>query len=775
MRPKSPWIADKNTPNTTGQANPTEPEADLSNDAPLMTNELTTFQDQTPQEIAITPSTQIPISDPYPDQGMNQVCQRLMKVDNFAWASSDVQGTIIGFVDFPSAILQFDSMWCRMSRFRFFRSDLEIQVRVNTTKFHYGQLMCFVVPDTTADEVAALATDIWTASQLEPKLLLANSATELTFTIPYQHQMDYIDLKTVSSEPCSLAKIVFIVLTPLKSASSNADDSLDVTVWGRFTNFHICGPVSTALTPPTPKEKYKKLVLETHRGKKINQFNMKVPTPESEQDTRSATGTTSDIGARIKNFAASFTKVPIIGGIASAASAVGGLLSDIGLDKPNNLRIPEKMFVDPSSSLMQGKGLDMSTNLSLNPKAYVSDDQAIFGKVDPACYSFRALAQKPSLYETREILSSTAAGTIIAKYPLGPYPKFATPSPLPRFDTWYAASARQFLFWRGSTKYMFVFSASSYTTARFRLTYHPDSTGANAEAQNGGDVISMIIDVKGDTITKVTIPYLSKKPYERVPFGDTYSSSESTGTLDLSLVNRIIDFDSTVSDSAIQLSVWVAAGEDIEYSVPYFPRTPPVSEKKTEVKPEGDICDVFKSSFTPIIKASSMMMRNYVTSETEMSIKTYLHRYYYTGGINSSEALSVTTPYPPYGSTWTEQPIWAWFRFKRGSMRFRFNRNSPTSMYVGYTAATDGVVDPVLGPQNYVYNQIPDGSDQNNTFVTLPYAATARFLKSAASASNRGVTYLVPYYLDTSGARFSFAAGDDISFGGLGTTPTFTS
>lgn len=773
----APRIADSNTPQTTGSANPTEPEASLQNDAPRMTNQLTTFQDQTAQEVSIVPSTQVPIPDPYPDQGMNAVCTRLMKINNFQWSATDIEGTTIGTIDLPNDLLAAESLWCRIGRFRYFRADVEVQIRLNSTKFHYGQLLCYVVPDTTPTEVSTLVTDLWTASQLEPKLLLANSCTELTFTVPYQHQLDLIDVKDSANDPCSLCRIGVVVLAPLQTSSPTADDSLDVTVWARFTNFHIAGPSTIEFTKPTVLD-FEKTVLPAHYQPKA-----KVKTaaksarqikPESEQDAKSAQGTTTGIGERIKAFASSFTSVPIIGGIASAASAVGGVLSDLGLNKPDSTRLPQKVLTDAMSNTLQGKGLDNSTALALNPAAHVSDDQNVFGKHDPCCYSFKALAMRPSLFEVRAIPTTTAIGTIVMNYLPRPVPKWSGINTGTRYDNWFAAAARQFLLWRGSVKYMFVFSCSSFTTARFRLTYHPDTVSQNAEANEGGDVISMIIDVKGDTIAKITIPYLNKSPYLRTPRGDTDTAPTANGLLSLSLVNRIIDVDPTIADSAIQLSVWVAGGEDTDFAAPYLPFNPAGSLKIT---PEGDVLDTFKAVFPPIIKAENKIMKKYCTSESELSIKTYLHRYMYLENTNFAQFFSPTTPYPPYSSTANMSPVWEWFRFRRGSMRFLFSRlpgaNPYTSTVYGYTYSINNTLDTtgIASAQSMIYTTT--GPDQIHTFVTLPYNASAKFIKVASSATNRGVLVTTPLYTcNNNDSMVSFAAGDDISLGGLATSPT---
>ena len=740
-----------------------------------MTNALTSFQDQTVQEISAPKSKQIPVPDPYPSQGMEAVISRLMKINNFTWDTTDVQGSIIGSVSLPGDLLAVQSIWERIGRFKYFRADLELQIRTNTTRFHYGQLLMYQVPDTSSAEVTALVTDLWEASQLKPTVILANSGTELTIKIPYQHQYDFIDLEDSTTDVDAIARVGFVVLQPLHSANADADDSLDVTVWARFTNVRVSGPKTTLGTKPTltamPKSRR---VLKTkldainlgHRKKAAaaaEKRKKRKTEPESEQDAKSRDGMTTGVGERISNFASNFTSIPIIGGLASAADAVGGLLSDIGLNMPNNTAAPMRTMQLGHVGGLLGKGLDPSIGVTLDPAAHVSDSQDVYGVNDPACHSFKALAMTPALFDAFDIPSTTAAESIIASFPLTPAPLWVAGT---RYDNWLAAAARQFLFWRGSIKYMFVFSCSSFTTARVRLTYHPDDVGSSAEADNGGDVISQIVDIKGDTVSRITIPYLHSKPYSRTPSGTANSLDFSNGKLVMSLVNRIIDFDTTVEDTAIQCSVWIAGGEDTSFCIPVTPQVPAPAE------PEGDIEDAFKLSFPPIIKAVNHTNSNYVVPEDEMSIRTYLHRYVHFYLLTATATFAPFNLFPPYGSATYTSPLWTFFRFRRGTMRFWFSKapNDTSSVGIGYTYATSGIGSSQPLTQTTVAYYPP--ANDPNIFFSVPYASNQKFEKRAQSALDREGVIVVPNLYSGTAGQIACAVGDDFSFGGRATCQT---
>lgn len=766
-------IADSNTPKSEGRLNAEAPLSEISNDPPKQTNALTSFQDQTDPIVSGVKPKRDPIPDPYPPQDMNKVLGRLMTIDSFDWQSTDTQGSVIASVDLPGALLQLESVWERAGRFRYLRSDLEIQVRLNSTSFHYGSLLVYIIPDTTNAEEAALVTDMWEASMLEPKIILARSETPLTFVVPFQHQEDFYDLNNAQTDPAGMLRMGIVVLTPLRSASAAANTKLSISVWARFVNPVVAGPKSRIGTIPTlPKfkrshlsERPKRLApLKKKAEKKKKAFAAQV-TPQSEAETKTTMQTTGNVGQRMSAFASKFSQIPIVGEVAKPIQWIGDLLGDLGMDKPDNLRPVEKVFIEPFMTGFSGKGLAPSVSMSLNPEAKVSDDELIFGRSSPITRSFRAMAMTPSLWGCWDILYTSEANTIITDIPVEPTPRFV---PNARYWTWCSAAASHFLLWRGSMKFMFVFTTSQFTTARVRLTYHPEAASVNVEENNGGDVISQIVDIKGDTICKVTVPYLNSSPYLRVPYTDAEQITYPNGILSMTLVNEVVTQDNTIEDVGIQVSVWVSCGEDIDFALPYTSRPP-----DTEVQAQGDICQAFECSFAPIVKATAHVRKQYVTSESELSINTYLHRYMSAFGTNST----VTSPADPYDKSWAVKPfIWNLFRFRRGSMRYRtvyLGSTTTTPFTMGYTSSTNGVVD--TSTPSAIQVQFLALWDGRVYYTTLPYFCTHKYVKLNPTTA-RNVVVATPYWADpgTSSYYVDAAVGDDFMFGGIAPAPTIT-
>lgn len=706
-----------------------------------------------------------PRPDPYPPNGMEQVLARLMKINNFQWSSADAQGTIIGSVNLPGDLFAIASVWCRAGRFRYFSADLELEVRLNATDFHSGQLLAYTIPDTNSAEVTLLVKDLWNASQLEPQLILAQSCTQIKWTIPYQHQFDFIDLKNVSNDPASMAYVGFVVLTPLLGASTSATSTVDVTVWARFVNVHITGPVSTEYTKPTLL-KTKKLKLPCPKPMRVlGDWELK---PESgEQEIRSKTGV-ANAATRMSAFKANFTSNPVESIASTLLDPIGSIMGLIGLDKPDSLKTSERIITDPNANVFHATGIDPASTVSLDPRQYVADDQSAYGKNDPCCLSFRAYAQRPSLLEVLNVPSSTTSGSTIAIFRPGPFPKWSTVEGGIRYDNFYAMAARHFMLWRGSTKFMFVFSASKYVTARFRVSWVPFSD-TNIEATNGGDVINQIIDVKGDTVTKITIPYLSPKPYSVVPSPTTAQSSYiPNGLLRLTLVNDIVCFDSTLSTTSIACSVWVGAGPDIDFAIPYkFPEPVP----PFEIRPEGDIIQAFTTQFPPIIASRSFSMKHYTTPESVMGIRSYVHRFFRYATVEADTVFTLEGLYPPINPPTGIPPVWNLFRFRRGGMKFRCMALAQANVVFGYCGSDDGVR--IVGSDSdWTTSRTQLGPQIPEKYWTVPYAANCKYLKRDFQ-SIRDIQFIIPYVAQSGASSMIYiAAGDDISFGAVASLPT---
>lgn len=687
-----------------------------------------------------------------------------MRINTFQWTTTATAGTQLGFVSFPYDILSKESMGCRMSRFRYFRADIEVQVRLNSTNFHYGQLLCHSLPDTTDIEYDSLVTDIYTASQLNSYLLLANSATSVTFDIPYQHQGDFVDISDVVNDPDSLARVAFWILSPLSTSADSASSTVDVTVWARFKNFHINGPSAKGYTMPTM----------TFFDKKKNKKVKPKIQMQSEEVGKSINGVISGIGERVKAFASSFKKIPIVGGL---AKPVLDIAEDLGLDKPNSLQSVQPVARNSSKGLINGKGLQDAIPLGLDPKAHLSDDQRIFGAYEPECISFKALARRPSLRDWVNIPVTTVAGTTIKTYDIAPV---GNNTGTVIYDNWLACTCRFFELWRGDMDFMFVFSTSGFTSARFRISWVP-SADSDPETDNGGDIISNIVDVKGDTIYRVSIPFMSKKSYLQSPTPGTPQTGDPAGYLKLSLINSIVSFDSNLATTSIHCSVWVAAGNSFDLAIPRRTLVPSATNDKfkyrnEKVEPQGDIRQAFKQTFPPIIKADSIGLSKYSTSESCLSIKTFLHRAIHIGDETGTGTPNNTYlgPFPNVSSGFGCPLLLTLFRFVRGSSRYTvhfWNGNPPLIKYnlvTTHNNFTDGLV-----PMELIRGELCW------TF-SIPYYSNYRYWRTANTLTDRNQLYAQLFITTDQGdpsntiSSYYWSAGDDFSVGGLGTTPTKT-
>jgi len=710
---------------------------------------------------------------------MEAVLGRANIVHRFTWNATDVVGTVLQTLDMPNDLLALASIYEKLCRFNYFRADIELDIRLSSNQFMSGQLMFYHQPDCSPTTLASLTGNIYSASTSNPVLILANTATSIKLIIPYQHQGDFLRLPQAATSLGAFFSGSFVVLAPLTTMASDSASTTDVTVWARFLNVKVAGPMTKVWDPlPAPAGiqgyKFRKYTIGT--GSERDQ-----PRPQSEGDSRSSqrivTGST-----RTSPFKAIINKIPIIGGLAQTAEAIGGLL---GLSRPTSTVASEHSLIDNTRGDFQGSGLDNSEPLSLTPTPHVSDDQAVFGRDDPACVSFKALAQKPSLYNMFSVPNTAIAGTVIAQFPVAPYAKKVGTTVYP---TWFNLAANNFRYWRGSNKYLVAISCASFTTARLRIMWTPEQDASISESA-GGDVYNEIVEVKGDTVVKFSIPWLKESPFLLTPRG-LETTGHQNGWITIALVNNPVVYNTIDATTFMSLSVWHGAGPDIQFSRPcassaLFGMARPLPKKQAGsaaeaelIRPQGDICDLFGSAFPPIIDATSTTLQRYTTSEEEYSIRAVAHRYQYFSPWNLNGSNTPARPYPVGYSDGVPLylPVWSLFRFFRGSVRVRWNRlfnatnNEDTSILkIRLNSSTDDTPDNDES-DTYHYKWKIFTQANPTAYIEIPYNSTHRYYKIPDAADERGVTIDCFSVLNT-GTNQNFqaqvAAGDDISFGCL--------
>jgi hypothetical protein len=449
--------------------------------------------------------------------------------------------------------------------FAFFKADLKLRFRVNSTPYHYGSVIIAAnpVPAFTSpwsDHIAQM-----TGSQ--SLLLSANNQTPIEITIPFSQPTEFINVTSAST---NLANVVIRVLNPLKISGSGTNPTISISVFASFANLRLQGPSTIVATSSS----------------KTN----KKTSPAAETKTKQGfIGKTAKV---VGDIAGGLTKVPIIGGIASAvapiADLVGGVADFFGWDKVPVLKPSKPVYVATDADWFTNRSALSATTMGPDPDYRLSTDAKVFHVEDDACRSLQALLQTPMLTDTFSIVSSQAASTVFKSIVVRPFTYMLSGLNDGYVD--YMGHYCQFYdSWRGSIKYLIFVSTSSYTSARLRITYQPDLR-AVASVPNGGEAPSMVVEVQGDTVIEFTVPYVQQAAYQPVERNLTGNPTQANGQLHFSLVNVTRTSGST---DTIYFNVFRAAGEDFEFNDPV-----------QKIVPNCDYVQNFKKTFPSIVPES---------------------------------------------------------------------------------------------------------------------------------------------------------------------------
>jgi hypothetical protein len=555
--------------------------------------EITQFRDtgvKTDQSNVVNPSRVISkISNPYPDQTPVEVLSRMFKVAEFPWTGGV---PVTNTLDFPRQLLSIPVLAERMKPFRWARSDLKIQVKINSTQFHYGAYMISYIQNHTGFKHA---NNVFQQSGNRPIVLSASVQDSCEFNINWMNPYNFFEVNDPSSQ---IARVFFTPLTPLGVANENVTDTVQVQVYAGFVQPETSGYIAQSSVIKESKMKSK--------------FSL------------------ADGPDLVKSI---FEKIPIISGI---VEDFGSMIS--ALDKPASLEATGPIEFGFSREMSKGVGLDPAQSLSLQTLAPVDMTRELMGE-EIDYMNILKVAQTPMI-------------TLIQKHQGNSNPINLLATPLGGPLDYFQFISRHFNYWRGSIKYLINFYTSNFTSCRYRISMLYDNT--IPDDNTGGDVISSVVDVRGDTQYEFTAPYL---------WPTAYRSLQTSGDLPRLVIQPLIPIigPSFEEDPAIQIVVWRAAGEDIKYNqlVTYDPNLYPM-----QMDPQAH----FKKTFKPITEGSCFIReQGTISGENIQSTHDVIKRYV-TGSTLDGNKL-ITYPNPTLLGAY--HTMSACYKYWRGSRRVK--------------------------------------------------------------------------------------------------------
>lgn len=703
-------IASQNTEFTT--------EAEIT---PSVQQELTKFNEVADEVHASIPksisSVHGTIANPFPDQVPAHILSRNFRIAdgliNAGWAGMEL--------DFPDLLLQRPAIMDALSTFKWIRADVSVEVRVNSTPYHLGALMITYLPCS-----AQAGLNIYEASGNRPVVMSIGSQQGATIKIPYVNPLTWLDWRYTSTT--SIARLYIYPLFPLINTSSTVSDDVPIQVFANFENVQVAG-----------FEHDNNFTAEMSVVRSLQEIVDEPPEEEAKDK-----GFFETIGGLSR------TGVPILKHIGHFVSGITSIFKAFSIfDKPNIVTAPVRVFPQHSTDLPHGYGLSRSISLGLSPNSYLSAP----GKIDPGETSstlVSAIASVPMLHYVS--LFDNEPGNLSKN--LVVKPRYLNNTY--RQPDYLMFLSDHFNYWRGSIKYRLSFYATPFTSCRFRISYNV-SPWSSAVATSG-DLVSKIVDVKGDTHVDLTIPYLSEVHWRKIRDASDYPRL---------VIEKLVPIvgQALEGDSVVYLVVWRGAGEDLRFAQLTQDR-PPIFE---QIVAQADMREVFTNKFAHIIDGCQQSVeQGFVMPEVIADLGACLKRF-------SSTTMDKYQPHNPPATATRTDPFWSIariFLFWRGSVNVKTGAVNQGEVFMR-SDLTPGVVGPTFGTGialqstgNYPFNEfsVP-------WFCSLPYYPNNPSLTVVDGSNNLSPETATSVAIN--GQIFLIAAGDDFQYLWLRNPPSY--
>lgn len=517
-----------------------------------------------------------------------QLLERMMLVDQVTWPLGGGGGTLFN-QDIDKILREYSRNADILKLFRFYHTDIEVTLRLNTNQFYYGLLMVTLYP--------GLATGDWLSERavLDPTTISASTAESVIKTWAWTWPMPWRGLNDTDN----LHHPVFLTVEALVDLfGSNPDlpNSITIQIWARFKNIKLAYPSQNTDQLEADFRKYAEMYApgedlplppipddtQTQSGKP------RVAMPTTKRTTHPAQDPSR--GNPITDLVESVAAVPMqaIDGLVGTVSGVldtglGTLLGGL-FDKPDDETVPEPMIIEGSRDLFGADTADSNVYLGLRKGRYLDPGPSRMPMSDN--WTLRKYGQIPGIRTIKNFTSAGGgAGTLDIPLVLPTTTGDGFRTPLDYVTKCAVLS-------RGSIKVCLQFVAASFISARFvvQLWRVDGQHGPDSEYDYG---ISRVINVKGDTLDTFTVPWLDP----------TWWVENDPRQLRIKLDSDIATTD-VASASKIFLVVWLACGEDFQFQ---FPRVPlatewPLTEPEQDsTRTQASIGKLFSDKFVPIV------------------------------------------------------------------------------------------------------------------------------------------------------------------------------
>jgi len=694
-----------------------------------------------------------------------EVLSRVYRIGNFTWTP----GMANVYFSFPDSLAPLSVISAYLTPFEYFRSGIRLQVRLNSTPYHQGALILGALP--TINLSATSGINLWTVSGLKPVVLSASVQDSCTYDLPYLNPAAWLRQPlTVSS---TIGSFVLAELNPLITTSSDIPAAVQVTVFASFLNPKVAQFNETVSAQSSDSSRFS-VKGRNHTFSLIDGNYSAISNKEAKK--KAEDGVDSKGIQKIVGGVSEIIKmIPIVGDI---YRPIAHFISTYGknLDLPTDTSAVQTIFDYPFRYQNQTRGLFMGEKFTMYPSSQLAmEDMGMETSEMPVA----TIAQTPMLAYQKIYTSQGQT------FHFDVNPMAALDNAVGNTTDYLQFMAAHFEYWRGSIKYLFHFVSCAFYSTRFQLAYQ-----LNNDANIDANIPNQIIDVKGDTMVEVTIPYLWYTHWRR-----TGTTPTTLPTLQLRMLTPIAGSGEPASP-LIYVNVWRAGGEDIQFAqlknsqntLPWNAATTtttttitsPVS--KTEIRAQTSICSRFKAKFAPIIENSQYSMEvGNCQQELPLLVKDVIRRFSLMDPRNWQTLVDFSIPYaaPFVTAPFYAEPFSAMghiFLFWRGSRRFRVSPNASDNIVLN---SFDSSMVPtpgsgmVISNCNVVQSNTGENSSLVKTEFEVPYFSEVPYFPifrpivplAYVAGYDLPVGITVNFHTDTTlPYLLTWAAGDDFQY-----------
>lgn len=564
----------------------------------------------------------------------------------------------------------------RLNGISYIRADIEIEVKVNATRFQAGRYIVGWLPYGGASLPGAPATysqDVWRRMHLA-NLQAVSSTTHVEIdlatqssaklTIPFTSHLNFISVKQTTAPDLGL-----LFLYPYSPLVAGAGDTIaQVAIWGRFTNVHLSGNA----------------VLQSAVSKLENK--------------KAGNGPISEVAAKVVNTTQVLSKIPLLSPIASTVGWFSALAGDVariwGYSKPTINAPPSLMSRKATFHMTNIDGAFNGKKLSaLSDNAISINSDRAGTKIDEMSFDF--LQSIPVWFRTVSWTQVQTAGTVLTYFDvgLGFYPvaigKGFTEPP-------FATLSRSFSNWRGSLVFKFKFVKTEFHSGRLAFSfvpndqYNPQPTTLTLDQSD--NLMRHIVDIRETNEVEFCVPFIAPTNYLENDNGS------SIGRVFVNVVNELVSPDSV--PSSVPMLIEVSAGDDFSFAFPtminqgtsiqaYAPAIIQTNVRQLECEELGSSYFTNKvlveSAGEKIVSLRSLFKRAmFFGSNYQANTRTYISLFDLSPVLQVTDNTTALIRSSWSNAIWSGDMLDFWsscFLFSSGSMRFYYTLDNPSSSY----------------------------------------------------------------------------------------------